>query len=327
MRSGPEFDRIRSVIGAIGSRESPDVLLGPGDDAAVIHAGSEESIVVSSDLSVEHVHFRREWLTWDAIGFRAVASALSDLAAMGARPIGALLSVAVPPELDLRTLDEIASGMGACLREHETSLLGGDLSRSPGPVVIDVTVLGAARHPVGRDGARDGDELWVTGRLGGAALAASAWAGDLEPEAATRRAFERPKPRLREARLLCDRAEVHAMIDLSDGLAGDAEHIAAASGVCLLMETENVPLHRALEGWSDPAAALALAVGGGEDYELLLAVAPGSAADARRLLSSEMSVDLTQVGRVTEGRGVRWVGGEGSDVDVPTGFDHFGGGA
>ncbi len=327
MRPGPEFDRIRSVIGAIGSQESPDVLLGPGDDAAVIRAGPDESIVVSSDLSVEDVHFRREWLKWEAIGFRAAASALSDLAAMAARPIGVLLSVAVPPELDLRTLDEIASGVGACLRTHETPLLGGDLSRSPGPVMIDVVVLGAARDPVGRDGANVGDELWVTGRLGGAALAASAWAGGLEPEAATRRAFERPVPRLKESQLLCENAEVHAVIDLSDGLAGDAEQIAAASGVCLLLETERVPLHRALEGWSDPAAALALAVGGGEDYELLLAIAPGSATDARRLLSSELSVDLTRVGRVTNGRGVRWVGGDGRDVDVPTGFDHFGGGA
>lgn len=159
MRPGPEFDRIRSVIGAIGSQESPDVLLGPGDDAAVIRAGPDESIVVSSDLSVEDVHFRREWLKWEAIGFRAAASALSDLAAMAARPIGVLLSVAVPPELDLRTLDEIASGVGACLRTHETPLLGGDLSRSPGPVMIDVVVLGAARDPVGRDGAHVGDEL------------------------------------------------------------------------------------------------------------------------------------------------------------------------
>jgi thiamine-monophosphate kinase len=326
MRDSPEFQRIRSLVDAVNAPRAREVTLGPGDDAALLRPSGSEFMVVSTDLSVEGVHFRREWLTWEAIGFRAVAAALSDLAAMAARPIGVLVSVAVPPELDSRTLDEMARGMGACLREQEASLLGGDLSRSPGPAMIDVTVVGAAENPVERAGALPGDDLWVTGRLGGAALAATAWSGGLEPEAATRRAFERPRPRTREARALCEMADVHAMIDLSDGLAADGAQMAAASGVRLILETERVPLHSALENWAQPDVALSIAVGGGEDYELLAAVAPGMADAAARKLAGQLGVELTRVGTVTAGAGVEWVGGVGEVLDPPApGFDHFSG--
>lgn len=327
MRQSPEFDRIRSVVEAIDAPEGSDVRIGPGDDAAVLLVDPAESVVISCDLSVEDVHFRREWLTWDAIGFRAVAAALSDLAAMAARPVGVLLSIAVPPEVDARTLDELARGVGSCLRQQAAPLLGGDLARSPGPVAIDVTVVGAAGDPIERSGAQPGDELWVTGRLGAAALAASAWSAGLEPDPAARRAFERPVPRIREARLLADLGDVHALIDLSDGLAGDAAQIAAASGVRLQLETDRIPLHRALEGWSDSTAALALAAGGGEDYELLLASAPGSMDEARARLEGELAVELTRVGQVAVGQGVIWLDQAGDEVAVPaTGFDHFAGG-
>jgi thiamine-monophosphate kinase len=300
------------------------VALGPGDDAAILDVKDSEVVLVSTDLSVEHVHFHREWLTWDSIGFRAVAAALSDLAAMAARPIGVLVSLAIPPEVDDRTLDEIAGGVGECLSEHGASLLGGDLSRSPGPVVFDVTVIGAAVDPVRRSGALPGDELWVSGRLGGAAAAAAAWAGGLEPDPAARRAFERPTPRLIEARVLSENAEVHAMIDLSDGLAADAAQIAAASGVAVLLESERVPLHQVLEDWARPEAALAVAVGGGEDYELLAAIAPGTARSAARNLASESGVGFTRVGSVTEGSGVAWIGAKGEGMEPPaSGFDHF----
>ncbi len=324
MRDGPEFRRIRSLIEAVGAPEVPEVALGPGDDAAVLRVSGPESLVVSSDLSVEGIHFRREWLTWDAIGFRAVAAALSDLAAMAARPIGVLVSLATPPELDARTLAELAGGIGICLREHEAALLGGDLSRSPGPVVLDVTVIGAAARPVARSGAVPGDEVWVTGRLGGAAAAAAAWSGGLEPHPAARRAFERPSPRLLEAHVLRESAEVHAMIDLSDGLAADAEQIAAASGVGLVIESGAVPVHEVLENWARPDAALAIAVGGGEDYELLAALAPGTALEAASKLSREFELDLTRVGTVVEGAGVAWFSGTGELMDPPaSGFDHF----
>lgn len=324
MRDSPEFRRIASLIAAVAAPTAPEVTLGPGDDAAALRLPGFESLVVSTDLSVEDVHFRREWLTWDAIGFRAVASALSDLAAMAARPIGVLVSLAVPPELDARTLAELSEGMGECLRECGADLLGGDLSRSPGPVVIDVTAIGAAVDPIRRSGALPGDELWVSGRLGGAAAAATAWSGGLEPGPSARRAFERPRPRLRESALVREGAEVHAMIDLSDGLASDAAQIAAASGVQVILESAAVPLHEVLEGWAHPEAALAIAVGGGEDYELLAAVAPGTAAGVALEMFHEFKVELTRVGTIAEGSGVVWIGAEGETVDAPAaGYDHF----
>lgn len=324
MRASPEFERIAALVEAVGAPSAPEVTLGPGDDAALLRLPGPETVVISVDLSVEQIHFRREWLTWDSIGYRAVASALSDLAAMAARPVGVLVSLAVPPEADRRTLDELARGIGACLREQDAALLGGDLSRSPGPVVIDVTVVGASGRPVARSGALPGDELWVTGRLGGAAAAAAAWARGLEPEPAARRSFEHPRPRLREARWLCEQADVHALIDLSDGLASDAAQMAAASGARLVLEAERVPLHSALEGWASPDVALALAVGGGEDYELLAAIAPGTAAAAARLIHGEHALDLTRVGTVAVGSGVGWCGADGEPIDPPAaGFDHF----
>jgi thiamine-monophosphate kinase len=327
MRDSPEFERISALVDAVAAPSIPEVELGPGDDAALLRATGTELLVLSTDLSVEHVHFRREWLTWESIGFRAIASALSDLAAMAARPLGCLVSLAVPPELDRRTLDELARGMGECLREHGAALLGGDLSRSPGPVMLDVTVVGAAAHPVERSGAVPGDELWVTGRLGGAGSAAAAWSRGLEPDPAARRAFERPRPRLREARFLCERADVHALIDLSDGLASDAAQVAAASGVRVVLEADRVPLHPTLEGWALPAQALALAVGGGEDYELLAAVSPGSADAVAGELSREFDLEFTRVGMVTDGAGISWLGADGESIAPPaSGFDHFAGG-
>jgi len=326
MRESPEFQRIRFLVDAVDAPSAREVALGPGDDGAILRFDGSESLVVSTDLSVEDVHFRREWSTWGSIGFRSIAAALSDLAAMAARPIGVLVSVAVPADLDVRTVDEMARGMGACLREQGASLLGGDLSRSPGPVMIGVTVIGAAANPVERAGACPGDDLWVTGRLGGAALAVAAWSEGREPDPDARRAFEHPCPRTGEARCLREMADVHAMIDLSDGLAADSEQMAAASGVHLILELDRVPLHSSLETWARPEAALAIAAGGGEDYELLVALGPGTAAAAARKLAMDFNVEFTRIGRVAEGAGVEWTGAGGEVRDAPaSGFDHFAG--
>ena len=178
----PEFDQIRALVAAAQAARASTVPL--GDDAAVLELASGESVVVSTDIAVEDVHFRRAWTTWEVIGYRAVAAALSDLAAMAARPIGVLTSVAVPPELGEEILASIGAGMGQCLREHDGALLGGDTSGSPGPVVIDVTSIGGVHRAVRRDGAVPGDELWVTGTLGAAAAAVFDMSRSLEPDPA-----------------------------------------------------------------------------------------------------------------------------------------------
>jgi thiamine-monophosphate kinase len=324
---GAEFRRIEALLAASGAPgPGPDVLAGPGDDAAVLRPAADESIVVSSDLSVEGVHFHREWLTWEEVGWRAVASGLSDLAAMGARPLGVLVSLAVPPETDDRTLAELASGLGDLLRSVDTPILGGDLSRSPGTVVLDVVALGADPAPVGRGDARPGDELWVTGRLGGAAVATAAWTAGLEPSPEARAAFARPRPRIGEMRWLRQRAAIRAAIDLSDGLLGDAGHLSTASGVAIQLEAHRIPLHATLEEYANRRAAEGIALAGGEDYELLLAAPSGSLEPLRSEFEARFDLSLTRVGVVRPGDGVRVTGADGRPVTpARPSFDHFGG--
>lgn len=322
---GAEFDMIRRIVaGAARLSDPPELLVGPGDDAAVLELAPGEKVVLSTDMALEDVHFRRAWLRWETVGWRSAAAGLSDLAAMAARPLGVLLSVAVPPELDRSVLEEMTEGIADCLEAHGGTLLGGDLSRSPGPVVVDVVAAGAAERPVGRDGARAGDELWVTGRLGGAGAATRDWSRGLEPDPRARRAFERPRPRIREARWLAQEADLHALVDLSDGLAGDARHLAAASGVGLEVSLPEVPLSEVLEEYADRETAVRLALTGGEDYELLAAVAPGTLEGRGGDFRSRFGAPLTRVGRVADGEGVAWLDAAGRAVGgIGGGFDHL----
>ena len=325
MAAGPEFDRIRAMISAARAPDDSRVRLGAGDDAAVLELRAGELLVVSCDMSVEDVHFRRAWLTWEEIGWRSVAAALSDLAAMGAAPAGALLSVALAPELGSEVAQSLASGAGDCLRTFACPLVGGDLARSPGPAVIDVTVLGTTPDdPLTRAGAAPGDELWVTGQLGGAAVAAASWARGLEPDPRARRSFVRPVPRLAEIEWLRSRLKIRAAIDLSDGLAGDARHVATASEVRLQIDGDAVPLHDTLEEFEDRDVALRIAMTGGEDYELLVAASPTEDREVARAFESRFGLRLTRIGVVEAGDGVWLRTSDGSVIpSFAGGFDHF----
>jgi thiamine-monophosphate kinase len=322
LRLGPggEFDLIRRLVGRPGPLP-PGVTLGPGDDCAVLEGG----LVVSVDLSLEGVHFRRSWISLEEAGYRATAGALSDLAAMAAEPLGVLLSMAVDPEeVEGAAVALQAGAVDACGREG-VGILGGDLSRSPGPLVLDVVVLGRTAAPLLRRGCLPGDELWVTGWLGGSAAAVESWRRGVDPPSVFRDAFASPKPRIREARWLADRAPLHAGIDLSDGLAGDAGHLAAASGVALILEAEALPLSPELESRiGDRAGALRLALQGGEDYELCLAAAPGFLGPLAASFRDEFGIPLTRIGRAAEGAGVRMEGPpDRGDPGPAGGFSHF----
>ncbi len=326
MRPDGEFDRIRAMLAVAADLDPPDeVVLGAGDDAAVIRPTPGESIVLSTDLSIEGIHFRRDWLNWEAIGYRATAAALSDLAAMAARPIGVLVSLALPPELDTPVYEQISAGITACLRSAGAVLLGGDTSSSPAPVLIDITAVGGVRRPIKRSGATSGDEVWVTGRLGAAASAVLALQSGLEPDPSVRRRFERPEPRWREAMWLAKRNALTAAIDLSDGLAGDAEHLSEASGIRLDIEVDRLPLDVSLEGWSNTSVSLAIAAGGGEDYELLFTSSPGVISGLLREFHSTFGLELTRIGDVAAGAGVSWRDRTGGPADPPAsaGYDHF----
>ena len=326
LAAGPETARIAAFLEEASAGAGPAdpavaITLPPGDDAAAFRLETDEQVVVSCDASVEGIHFRRAWMTWETIGYRAAASALSDLAAMAAAPIGLLVSAALPPELGIETAAALGRGVGEIARRAEAEVLGGDLVASPGPVFLDVTVLGRVADPKRRRDARPGDELWVTGELGAAAAALRDLERGLEPDGTARAAFDRPQPRIREARWLAERVDLHAAIDLSDGLLRDARHLAAASGVALRIDAARVPAASPLDGFRRAPVATRLVLAGGEDYELLLAVAPGTMRGTARAFAAAFDLPLTRIGTVSRGEGVRVDGLEGPEV--PAGFDHF----
>ncbi len=311
---GGEFDRIRRIAAALGP-VAPDL----GDDCAVLPAGGGE-VVLSTDLSVEGVHFRTDWLGFEEIGWRAAAGALSDLAAAGAAPVGLLTSVGAPRGVDEVRVVELMRGVGAAVAAVGGVVLGGDLSASP-HWVVDVTVVGRAARPVWRNGARPGDGLWLSGTPGLSRAALVAWRRGATPEPAARLAFAHPVPRITLGMALAA-AGARAMIDLSDGLAGDVRHLAAASGVAITVELERIPIaaavrHAAVAG-EHPAL---FAAGGGEDYELLAALPPAFTEAEAGVLSAQYGLPLTRVGTVAVGEGVTLrLGGQPVALG---GYDHF----
>jgi thiamine-monophosphate kinase len=307
---GAEFDLIRKLLADEGALPE-EVLVGPGDDAAVLVGGW----VLSTDLSVEDVHFRRSWISDVEIGYRAGAAALSDLAAMAARPVGVLVSLAIPPGGGADA-EAVYAGIRQATRDAGAVVLGGDLSRSPGPLMVDVVVVGRAVDAASRAGAEVGDDIWVTGTLGASAAAVRLWASGMEPGGDLRRAFTHPVPRVTEALRLAERGIVHALVDVSDGLAGDAGHLAAASGVKVVLRTDRIPVAAAARSALGDDA-LDAALYGGEDYELCFAAPAGA------VRGDDLSIPLTCVGHVEEGAGV-WLdeGGDAPRLLERGGYSH-----
>ncbi|HEY7680998.1 MAG TPA: thiamine-phosphate kinase [Gemmatimonadales bacterium] len=312
---GREFDRIRGILKRLGPA-ARDI----GDDCAIIPEGGGR-LVVSVDLSIEDVHFRREWLSLEEIGWRAAAASLSDLAAEGAEPVGLLASVGLPRQAGDEELLELMTGIGAAARSVGGAVLGGDLSASR-CWLVDIAVIGRAEHPVTRAGAAPGDGVWVTGTLGVARAALQVWEGGGTPLQEAREAFARPAPRIAAGRALA-RAGARAMIDLSDGLAGDAGHLAAASGVSLEIDLGLLPLAPSVTSAAAAAGipAAEFAALGGEDYELLAALPPAFAEEARARFTRETGVALTRIGTAVAGSGTRLLlNGQPRRL---SGYDHF----
>lgn len=315
---GREFERIREFLGT--NPDDATIRVGPGDDACVLSDG----LVLATDLCLEGIHFRSEWISWEEAGGRAAAAGLSDLAAMGADPVGLLISLATPRDDGVG--EAVMAGVRRVAGAGGALLLGGDLTRSPGPTLIDVVSVGRVGAPLVRSNARAGDELWVTGSLGGAAGAVAAWERTGSAPPGLRRAFAHPTPRIAEAKWL-SAAGAHAAIDLSDGLAGDAAHLGAASGVEVEIEPAAVPVHPALE---EAAATILkgidpfeLALHGGDDFELLVA-APAGALTARvDEFRERFHLSLSRIGRVTPGEGVSLADEGGRRRVGRGGYDHF----
>jgi thiamine-monophosphate kinase len=319
--------RMRERLPAAGDR----VRLGSGDDAAVTVPGG--ATATSVDALVEGVHFRRDaGFSPEDVGAKALATALSDLAAMGAAPGEAYVVLGVPAGTAEEELLRLADGLAAVAAATGTAIAGGDVTRAP-VLTLAITVVGHAARPellVTRAGARPGDLLVLTGELGGAAaglllLERPELAAAVAEETAAnlRRRQLRPTPRLRAGAALAA-AGAGAMIDLSDGLAGDAGHVAAQSGVALRIDAAAVPLAKGLAevGAAVGRDPLELAASGGEDYELLAAVPPERLSEAATRIGEAAETSLTPVGEVGDG--------EGAEIRLPgggtlktTGFDQL----
>ncbi len=348
--SSPEGGE-RALIAAIRSRAGKgrgSLRLGIGDDCAILRPPNGHEIVVTTDLSLEQVHFRRDWHPAESAGHRCLARGLSDLAAMGARPLGAFLSLAVPGELTIREndrswLDRFLDGLLALAEAAGVPLAGGDTAQSPafdargrkqsGLAAADIVLVGSVRrgHALLRSAARMGDVIYVTGELGGAAAELLAVGRNPAKYAGLNKAAAGhphlyPTPRIGAAQKLASTRRIHAAIDLSDGLSTDLAHICEESGVAAELDAAAIPIHPLAtraeqDGWVP--SALALALHGGEDYELLF-TAPKWTRIPRRI----GGVNLHPIGQIKarKGRQPRVVlrGRDGGGTALESGgWEHF----
>ncbi|HEX5132380.1 MAG TPA: thiamine-phosphate kinase [Candidatus Krumholzibacteria bacterium] len=324
-----EFDLIDAIARDLRARRTSGVVAGIGDDAAVLRVAGRNDLVVTVDAMIEGRHFRRDWLTWPQVGARLAAINLSDIAAMGAAPKFALVSLAVPKSVGPGAVRAIERGVARELARFGAAVVGGNLSATSGPLVCDLTLIGTcARGRAWRRRARHGDAIVVAGNLGAAAAGVTLLKA--KRRAANRRplvtAWTKPVPRLDVSALLHRSPSVHGAIDVSDGFSSDVIHLCAASGLGCDIDGIALPIPRAVTAFCarrglDP---LAWSMDGGEDYALILSVAAKRAAAVCRRIR-DAGVNASVVGRFTSRRGVYQVtGADGRPHRFrPGGWDHF----
>jgi len=319
----------RALIERIRQRIPPSppfVIVGIGDDAAVVEPERNRLEVLTTDCQVEHVHFDQTFVGAADIGHKALAVNLSDLAAMGAAPRVALLSLVLPPALPVASVDALVDSMAALAARARIAIVGGNIARSPGPLIVDVTATGSVhrRRVLTRTGARAGDDLYVSGALGGAAAglrmlsaAAASLSHDTRDELAANPCvirYRRPEPRTRLGMLLGRNRAARACVDLSDGLADGVRQLAEASGLGAIIDADALPI--------EEGATLLDALGGGEDYELLFAVSPRMRSRLKNAMRLAGGLGVTRIGRLTADRAML-LHRSGSTEELPAGFEHF----
>ena len=315
------FGELR-IIDHIRARTSPSatVRLGIGDDCAILKPPRHHELLVTTDFSLEERHFRRSWHTPASIGHRTLARGLSDLAAMGAKPLAAFLSLALPKSVarNSQFLDGFLDGLLALAAAYNVPLAGGDTAQSPSDLILaDIVLLGSA--PTGRalrrSGARPGDLLYTTGALGGAAAELAALSTSPRKfrtvSASDNHPHLFPQPRLAVGQALLRRRLATACIDLSDGLSTDLAHLCTASKVSAELELPALPVHSLAAALDDRAQFTAL-LHGGEDYELLFTAAPST-----KIPRSIANVPITQIGRILAPRRNK------PQMSILTGADRF----
>jgi thiamine-monophosphate kinase len=312
------------LIARYFTRAAPTGLLGVGDDCALFPVPAGEQVATSTDLLLEGRHFFPD-VDPRALGHKSLAVNLSDLAAMGARPIGCVLGLALP-RLDEPWLAAFAEGFHALAAAHGCPLIGGDTTRSAHDLAISVTVFGAvpAGQALRRDAAQAGDDIWVSGELGAADVAYRLLDGQYPANdallAATRAALEWPQPQVALGMAL--RGIAHAAVDLSDGLLQDLGHILAASRLGARLEVDRMPVAAALSALDDAPRRRAV-LGGGDVYQLCF-TAPAAQREAVQAAARAASAQVTRVGQTLAQPGLQVLDGQGRPLtELPGGFDHF----
>ncbi|GMA63343.1 thiamine-phosphate kinase [Alicyclobacillus fastidiosus] len=318
------------LIAALAKRlpkPGEDVLLGIGDDAAVFRT-STAPFVVTTDTMVEGVHFLPTTITDYNLGYKALAVSVSDVAAMGGRPRFAVVSLAIPAAWDKARLEQVYDGLRENTERFGCDVIGGDVVSTSGPLVITTTVIGEAENPIPRSGAKPGDILFVTGNLGGSSAGLQVMQ-EVTPASGIAQArlverHQRPEPRVGIG-TLCAKFGVHALNDVSDGLASELHEISAASGVRCVIEADQVPLMPEVKELARGLHrdALDYALYGGEDFELVGAASTRAFASLLATASA-MQVPVTRIGRCDAGDGVVMRRPNGHlEVLEPKGYNHF----
>jgi len=294
------------------------VVMGIGDDCAVLRIPLKHDLLVTTDFTIENVHFRRDWSPPELVGRRCLTRGLSDIAAMGGEPRAAFLSLAMDSDVPQKWVDRFLKGLLDLAEEFKVSLAGGDIAQSPRGIQADIVVVGSVPRgkAVLRSGAKPGDHIYVTGELG-ASAAALALAQDQTKRAGAKylQNLSRPQARIAVGQSLRQRGLASAMIDLSDGLSTDLEHICQESLVGAEIEAEAIP--RAQLGTGKKRVALDLALHGGDDYELLFT--------SHATVTPQIAgVRVTRIGRILRSQGMRLIGEDGKQRPLhAAGWEHF----
>jgi thiamine-monophosphate kinase len=309
------------LISRIRSRATrkKGIAAGIGDDCAILQIPAGHQGLVTTDFSLEGIHFRREWHPPEVVGHRCLARGLSDIAAMGGMPVAAFLSLALPQNLRQPWVDRFIKGLLGLAERFKVSLAGGDTAQSPGGILADIVVIGSVPKgkAIPRSGARPGDRIYVTGALGGAAAALNLlFSGKKLRQADFPRHFH-PVPRIEVGQFLLEKRLASAMIDLSDGLSTDLGHICEESGVGAQIQAPAIA--RASVGKPAHEVDLQFALHGGDDYELLFTVPRG-----KRVHPRIAGVDITQIGHVTRNQQLILMNDQGVGLELRSqGWEHF----
>jgi thiamine-monophosphate kinase len=326
-----EFELIRLLTSDLTYDER--TVVGVGDDCAVYEISKGRYLLATCDMLIEDVHFSRKTASPFLIGCKAIAGSLSDIAAMGGRPLFTLAAIGLPESISREFVQDLYVGMRSICRDFALTLAGGDTVRSPEKVVIDISMLGESPNGkfVLRSGAKAGDIIAVTGFLGDSAAGLDLLNGKLSETDTERRnalieAHLAPEPRSREGLFLNENFQLHSMIDVSDGLAGDLGHICEMSKVGARIWSSQIPLSDPLRDLCRNAGRdpLEYALSGGEDYELLFTLKPGEFTRMEQRWKEKFDIPLSSIGEVdTSIEGIRIVSPKGEEPLKVHSFDHF----